>query len=196
MAERETWHPLKPKDARNLTAMLAQFNSRSLSGQKRMHMTLYLWSRLWDERDGVPYFNCGRPTIANACGISQKTVQKYLEQMEECGWIVRLSDVRRGQRIKRTFAWLADENEQSRPLEGSPHDPKYLQKGSRNLTPEQGKRGHHNMEHVNRADDTTSAPDGACGVTAEPLINAVTGEAYDPSPIDPHEIGEPIWMRG
>lgn len=192
MAKAETWHPLKPEDARNLTAMLAQFNSRSPSGQKRMHMTLYLWSRLWDERDGTPCFTCGGRTIAKECGVTHKAVREYLSRMEEDGWIVRVSESGNGRYIKRTFAWLVDDTV---PLKGHTPCRNYLQKGHGGCAPGQGKKGTHNMEHVNSAVDTMTAPVGADGAAADVLVNAVTGEPYEPEQVDPHEIRIPEWMR-
>jgi len=192
MAKTDTWHPLRPEDARNLTAMLAQFNSRSPSGQKRMHMTLYLWSRLWDERDGTPCFSCGERTIAKECSVSYKTARAFVASMEEDGWIVRLEHAKRGRYVKRTFAWLMDG---TAPLEGRTLRPNYLQKGRSGCAPEQEKKGAHNMEHVNRAVDTITAPVGTDGVTAEILVNAVTGEPYEPKQADPYDIEVPEWMR-
>lgn len=161
---KETWHPLTPADARNLTAMLAQFNSRSPSGQKRMHMTLYLWSRLWDERGGTPCFSCGERTIARECGVSYKTVRSFMSSMEEDGWIVRAEGHKKGKYVKRTFAWLTDE---TAPQKGRTLRPNYLQKGRTTAPLSEEKRAHININNVNRAVDTITAPVRADGVTAE-----------------------------
>jgi hypothetical protein len=192
MAKAETWHPLKPEDARNLTAMLAQFNSRSPSGQKRMHMTLYLWSRLWDERDGTPYFSCSERTIAKECGVSYKTARTFMASMEDDGWIVRLECHKKGKCIRRTFAWLMDE---SAPQKGRTLRPNYLQKGRSSAPLDNEKRAHINMEHVNRAVDTMTAPVSADGVADNVLVNSATGEPYEPERVDPYEIRIPEWMR-
>lgn len=182
----DSWHPLKDSDVTNIVSLIAQFNSRSPSGIKRIQMSLFLWSRLTDERNGVPYFDCGRPTIAKKCGVSQKTVQKYLEQMESDGWIIRLSKAKNGRRVRRTFAWLTDDGEvESRPQKGSPPDPKYLQKGSPNLTPRHSKKGHQHSTQYTVADETPPTADACAGFPAEepPEIN------YEPVVIDPRELG-------
>lgn len=192
MAKNETWHPLKPEDAYNLTTMIAQFNTRSPSGQKRVYMTLYLWSRLWDERDGTPYFRCSERTIAKECGVSYKTARSFMSSMEEDGWIVRLERHRRGKRITRTFAWLTDE---SAPQKGRTVRPNYLQKGRTSAPLGKEKRAHINMEHVNSAGNVTPAADATGDVPSDRLVNAVTGEPYETELRDPNDIRGPSWMK-
>lgn len=194
------WHPLKPSDAESLTMMLAQFNSRSLSGQKRMHMTLYLWSKLSDERSGTPYFKVGGRTIAKACGLTHKAVRAYLETMEEDGWIVRLEEAENGKYVKRTFSWLVEncaEQSETVPPEGHTLCPDDLQKGHTNRAPNSGGRGTH---HSGTATQCTAVadtlPDGACG-EAEDLKTSnenAAPKAYDG--YDGYDKGPEELLRG
>lgn len=188
MPKKETWHPLTPSDARNLTDMLAQFNSRSQSGQRRMHVTLYLWSRLWDERGGTPYFRCGERTIAKECGVSYKAVRKYFDAMEP-DWLVKLDEPRTGRAPRRTFVWLmgetAPQDDETAPQKGRTLRPKHQQKGRTTAPLEPQNGAHINSNNCNSGGVTPHTAYACAGFTLEPELR--------PEDIDPRELSEIEW---
>lgn len=193
MGKSDKWYPLSGADVGPLTSLISLFNSRTASGQSRIRMTLYLWSRLWRQGDGVPTFRVGRRTMAEECGVSAKAAQLYVEAMERDGWIVRVGKQRTGKYVRRTFAWLVpDESEglleavsedadeikkgpprtQKRdhpgPQKGSGVDPKPPQKGSGTGPFSPVKRVHTTLlNSVEGAANTTPAADAGVGVAAD-----------------------------
>jgi hypothetical protein len=189
---------MKKGDVRMLTTLLSQFSNKSPSGIKRIHMTLFLWSQLSDERKGVPYFNCGIRTIAKECELSTKTARAFIEAMEQDGWIVRIGESKSGKYVRRTFGWLAGDDV-TVPLEGHTLCPSDLQKGHTNRAPEQGEKGTHHSYTVTQGADATTAlsydgRDGSAGQIDQGPSDDFDLYDYDqPIDFDSYK-GGPTWQ--
>lgn len=112
------WYRLDEDAAHQLSKIMATFSLRSRA--QRMDMLLYCYSQTIASGKPCPYFKLGQRTIARHCGVSTGTARRFLESMEENEWFVRVGETGQGDYQKRTFWWLAgDENSVQASTEGS-----------------------------------------------------------------------------
>jgi hypothetical protein len=158
-------------DALELAEMLSQINGRSRL--QRTRMALFCYSRLNGSAD-VPYFQCGYRSIAEACEAKKSAVARFMQQMEDDGWIVTLGNVEKGKTPRRAFAWMAesvphDGDTPSRlsgtpcPANGGSSDTPV----SRNQPPS---GTHQNTEYSEGADCVAPVSDEPARLVAEPVI--------------------------
>lgn len=138
------WYRLDESAAHQLSKIMATFSPRSRA--QRMDMLLYCYSQTIASGKPCPYFKLGQRTIAKHCGVSTGTARRFLESMEENEWFVRVGETEQGEYQKRTFWWLAsDENSVQTSTEGVSLERGESTEGS--VQTPCGKYAHQSAEH-------------------------------------------------
>lgn len=101
------WYKLDETDALNLAEIQNSFDDRR-SRLKRLRMLNYVWSKINSSGHPCPYFVVGRRAMAERCGVSEGTAKRFIEYLEENGWVVRVGEGHAGRAPRRTFWWIAD----------------------------------------------------------------------------------------
>jgi len=142
------WYRLDESAAHQLSKIMATFSPRSRA--QRMDMLLYCYSQTIASGKPCPYFRLGQRTIAKHCGVSTGTARRFLESMEENEWFVRVGETEQGEYQKRTFWWLAsDENSVQTSTEGVSLEREESTEGS--VQTPCGKYAHQSAEHSESA---------------------------------------------
>lgn len=104
------WYKLDEESARQLAVMQEQLSS-DRNRTSRNYMILFLWAQMLSNGKPCPHFKTGTRTLANRCGVSDKTARALIESAERAGWIVQLGESRdgNGRHVRRTFRWVAEE---------------------------------------------------------------------------------------
>lgn len=101
------WYKLDETDALNLAEIQNSFNDRR-SRYKRLRMLNFIWSKINSKGYPCPYFCVGRRVIAERCDVSEGSAKKFIEYLEENGWVVRVGREQAGKTPRRTFWWIAE----------------------------------------------------------------------------------------
>lgn len=101
------WYKLDETDALNLAEIQNTFNDRR-SRHKRLRMLNFVWSTINGKGRPCPYFSVGYRTIASVCDVSEGTARRFIESLEDLGWVVRVGGGRSGKAPRRTFWWIAE----------------------------------------------------------------------------------------
>ncbi len=104
------FYKFRESDVEGLTLMLSHIPQQSFD--RRCRMALTCLANTWADpaRCPVPFFSLGQRTLAERTGETARACQKFFEQMERDGWIVRVgTETNRGGRfVLRTFSWMAE----------------------------------------------------------------------------------------
>lgn len=103
------WYKLDADDARHLGTILDTVRSDALA--RHSHMLLYCWSQMQSKGKPCPYFAIGIRRIADECGTSRKSAEKFIARLEREGFLVNvgMKKVCRNTYVKRTFWWVAEQ---------------------------------------------------------------------------------------
>ena len=105
------WYKLDANDARHLGTILDTVRSDALA--RHSQMLLYCWSQMQSNGKPCPYFALGIRRIANECGASRKSAEKFISRLERDGFLIDVGMQKSGRNtyVKRTFWWVAEQFE-------------------------------------------------------------------------------------